>query len=180
LALLATACGGSSSDSNDEGVTATTSAVTATNDSAVTATTGAVTATDGDVTATTSATPAQPEVGEAGVFTVNGTTFAVTLLNRCIPFRDEPGNVDLQALSQGSKLNLALSGTRTDVSVDGAGIQEMFGSIAFGENPVVAASDIAGDRWTGSAAVGDSLGSGDIVELTWDVMVPAEVRDCSL
>jgi hypothetical protein len=127
-------------------------------------------------------TPEEPEVGEAGSFTVDGTEFAVTLLNRCIPFSDQPGNIDLQALAQGqgAKLNLVLMGGTTEVSVDGSGIQELFGSIAFGQDPVVSESTVSGDRWTGSATVGDALGSGETVDITWDVMVPAEAQDCGL
>jgi hypothetical protein len=124
----------------------------------------------------------QVAAGEGGSFTVNGTEFAVTLLNRCIPFQDEPGNVDLQALAQaqGGKLNLYVAGESVEVSVDGSGIEEMFGSIAFGDSPVVHDSAIDGDRWIGSATVGDSLDSGDTVDVTWDVMIPAEAIDCSL
>ncbi len=153
--------------------TAPNTTVTAGND---TATTTTAASDDGGGTEP----PGQPDVGETGSFTVNGTEFAVTTLNRCIPFQDAPGNVDLQALAGGAKLNLVQFGGVTEVSVDGSTINEMFGSIAFGEAPVVAASDIAGDRWTGSATVGDSLGSSETVEVTWDVMVPAEARDCSL
>ena len=56
----------------------------------------------------------------------------------------------------------------------------MFGSIAFGSDPVVDASSLEGDRWTGSATVGDSLDSGATVDIVWDVMVPPEAVDCSL
>lgn len=124
----------------------------------------------------------QAAAGEGGSFTVNGTEFAVTFLNRCIPFQDEPGNIDLQALAQGQggKLNLYVAGEFVEVSVDGSGIQEMFGSIAFGNSPVVHDSAVNGDRWTGSATVGDSLESGDTVDITWDVMIPSEAIDCSL
>jgi hypothetical protein len=127
-------------------------------------------------------TPEEPEIGEAGSFTVDGTEFAVTLLNRCIPFSDQPGNIDLQALAQGqgAKLNLVLMGGTTEVSVDGSGIQELFGSIAFGQDPAVSESTVSEDRWAGSATVGDSLGSGETVDITWDVMVPAEAQDCGL
>lgn len=146
-----------------------------------------------DTTQTSASSGAEspaPEVGEAGSFTVNATEFAVTLLNRCIPFSDSPGNIDLQALAQGegAKLNLVLLGGTTEVSVDGSGIEEMFGSIAFGgdsfddgiDDPGVHSSDVAGDRWTGSATLDDALDSGETVDVTWDVMVPAEAHDCSL
>lgn len=124
--------------------------------------------------------PAPAEVGEAGSFTVNGIEFAVTTLNRCIPFSDAPGNVDLQALGGGAKINLTQFGSETDVSVDGSAISREFGSIAFGKDPVIASSEISGDRWTGSATISDSLDSGDMVEVVWDVQVPDEIRDCSL
>jgi hypothetical protein len=126
-----------------------------------------------------SSSPAVP-VGEAGSFTVNGTEFVVTLLNRCIPFQDEPGNVDLQPIAQGAQLNLVRLGDFVDVSVQGSQIEAMFGSIAFGEDDVVQESNLTEDRWTGAASVGDSLGSGETVDITWDVMVPPEAEDCSL
>lgn len=138
---------------------------------------------------TSEAPDAEPEpesaeastVGEEGSFAVNGEAFAVTLLNRCIPFQDDEGNIDLQALAQGSsvKLNLYLTGGVVEVSVDGSGLREKHGSIAFGDDAQVHASAVAGDRWTGSATVGDSLDTVDPVDITWDVMVPAEAQDCS-
>lgn len=92
--------------------------------------------------------------------------------------------IDLQALATGeqgaAKLNLSLLGDFLDVSVDGGGISNQFGSIAFGSDADVQASELNGDRWTGSATVGDSLGSVDTVDLTWDVMIPDEINDCSL
>jgi len=133
--------------------------------------------------ASTAPEPAsQPPVGEAGSFSVNGTEFAVTLLNRCIPFSEAPDDIDLQALAQeqGAQLNLYLTRGEVEVSVQGSAIQNEFGSIAFGESPVVNESTVTDDRWTGSATVGDSLGSGETVDLTWDVQIPSEINDCSL
>lgn len=177
VVLLVAACGGSDGGGDDEGAIGATTTTAAAND-------------QGNDGGTTTAPPNddgggepqdQPAVGEAGSFTVNGTEFSVTLLNRCIPFQDEPGDIDLQALAQGAKLNLEFVGsTETRVSVDGPTIQEMFGSIAFGKDAIVAASEVTDDRWTGSATVADSLESGETVDLTWDVMVPKEIRDCSL
>lgn len=177
LLLVAAACGSSDDGGDAEDASSVTTST------AVDADQG-----NGDETATTTS-PAedggsepqdQPAIGDAGSFTVNDTEFAVTLLNRCIPFQDREGDFDLQALAQGAKLNLVLFGGSTDVSVDGSTVNEMFGSIAFGEDPIVAESEITGDRWIGSATVADSLGSGESVDLTWDVMVPDEIRDCSL
>lgn len=175
--VIAAACGGSDETGGDttEAVDTTTAA-----DSSG--------AGNGGSTETTAAADTgdnggeQAAAGEGGSFTVNGTEFAVTFLNRCIPFQDEPGNIDLQALAQGQggKLNLYVAGEFVEVSVDGSGIQEMFGSIAFGNSPVVHDSAVNGDRWTGSATVGDSLESGDTVDITWDVMIPSEAIDCSL
>jgi len=131
--------------------------------------------------ASTAPEPAsQAPVGEAGSFTVNGIEYAVTRLNRCIPFNDVPGDLDLQALAQGAQLNLYLMGGTAEVSVQGSAIESEFGSIAFGEDPVVNESSVTDDRWTGSATVGDSLGSGETVDLTWDVQLPSEINDCSL
>lgn len=172
-ALIVASCGGSDDGDNDGGAGNTTTAAPAGGGDAGTTT-----------TAGGAATQAPPSVGEAGSFTVNGTEFAVTLLNRCIPFSDAAGNIDLQALAQGeqggAKLNLNLLGGSLDVSVDGSGISNEFGSIAFGKDPDVQSSEVAGDRWTGSATVGDSLGSGDTVDLAWDIMIPDEINDCSL
>lgn len=167
------ACGGSSTPEATDGPTTTARA------DGVSSTAPAAPTTTQDPGSTA---PQPPQVGEAGSFTVDDVEFAVTLLNRCIPFSDSPGNYDLQALAQGqgAKLNLVLMGGTTEVSVDGSGIGEMFGSIAFGDDPVVESSEIDGDRWTGSATVADTLGSGTTVDITWDLMVPTEARDCSL
>lgn len=184
LVAIVAACGGSEESG---GNTDTTEAVSTTaadqssgaGDGGSTETTAAADTGDDDGAAEVTD---QAAAGEAGSFAVNGTEFPVTFLNRCIPFQDEPGNIDLQALAQGQggKLNLYVAGEFVEVSVDGSGIQEMFGSIAFGDAPVVHDSTIDGDRWTGSATVGDSLGSGDTVDVSWDVAIPAEAIDCSL
>jgi hypothetical protein len=182
LIVILAACGGS-----DDGGGDTSGAGAVLDTTAATESSGGA---DGGSTETTApddapdegaaAAPEQAAVGDAGSFTVNGTEFAVTFLNRCIPFQDESGNIDLQALGQGGKLDLYLIGEFLEVSVDGLGIEEMFGSIAFGADPVIHESIIDGDRWMGSATVGDSLGSGDPVDITWNVMIPAEAIDCSL
>ena len=128
-----------------------------------------------------------PEVTEMGSFSVNDTEFAVTLLNRCIPFGGEDGQtIDLQPLAQGQGAQLNLYGTADslEVSVQGSAVEDMFGSIAFSADPFgdgeIQESTIDGDRWTGSATLLDSLGGGDSVEVTWDVMIPGEAIDCSL
>ena len=57
-----------------------------------------------------------------GSFTVNDTEFAVTFLNRCIPFEGPDSDViDLQPLAQGQGAQLNLNGTNDfiDVSVQG-------------------------------------------------------------
>lgn len=168
------ACGGSSTVEDSDGTTATSPQDTpTTGDSTSTPSSSSTTSDEGTG-------GEEPEVGEAGSFTVNDVEFAVTMLNRCIPFSDSPGNLDLQALAGGAKLNLQLLGSMTDVSVDGSLIEEEFGSIAFGDDQVVEASEVSGDRWTGSATAADSLGSGTVVEIAWDVMVPEEARDCGL
>lgn len=188
ILLVITACGGSSGEENtgDPGAATTEVSEPDDEDSADTDTTVPQTDTT-QTTATGGDESATPEVGEAGSFTVNETEFVVTLLNRCIPFSDSPGNLDLQALAQGegAKLNLVLMGGTTEVSVDGSGIQEAFGSMAFAgdsfdEDGGVQSSEIAGDRWTGSATLYDSLDSGETVDVIWDVMVPAEAQDCGL
>ena len=126
-------------------------------------------------------------MGEAGSFTVNGTEFVVTFLNRCIPFGGEDGQtIDLQAIVQGQPGGeLILYGTAdsVEVTVQGSTVNEMYGSIAFTASPFgtgVQESSIDGDRWTGSATLNDALDVADPVSVTWDVMVPDEIRDCSL
>ncbi len=126
-------------------------------------------------------------MGEAGSFTVNGTEFAVTLLNRCIPFGGEDGQtIDLQPIAQGQGGELFLYGTADslEVSVQGNTVNEMYGSIAFTADPFgtgeIQESSIDGDRWTGSATLNDALDVAEPVSVTWDVMIPDEIRDCSL
>ena len=131
--------------------------------------------------ATGSATASvQIPIGDAGSFAVNGMEFGVTNLNRCIPSPDSPGNLDLQPIAPGAQLNLYLVGATVEASVQGSAIEDAFGSLSFGQDPVVHESTVSDDRWTGSATVGDSFGSGETVDITWDVMVPSEIRDCSL
>ena len=127
------------------------------------------------------------EVTEMGRFSVNDTEFAVTFLNRCIPFGGEDGQtIDLQPLAQGQGAQMNLYGTADslEVSVQGNTVEDMFGSIAFAADPFgdgeIQESTIDGDRWSGSATLVDSLGSGKSVEVTWDVMIPDEAIDCSL
>lgn len=126
-------------------------------------------------------TPAETgDVTEKGSITINGTEFAVTMLNRCDP-TGASFDLDLQALGQGVKINLyGADGEIQDVSVDGSQVKAQFGSIAFGADPAISASTVTEDRTTGTATVGDSTGSGSTVDITWDVMVPAETLDCSL
>lgn len=120
------------------------------------------------------------EVGERGSFTVDGMTFVVTFLNRCIPYDEDPDAIDLQALDRdnGAKINLYFANGRMDVSVDGSAISQEFGSPAFGAT--LDESSIDGGRWTGSATLDDAFDSGETVDVTWDVQVPDDVRDCSL
>ena len=56
---------------------------------------------DPATTASTSGAVETPEITEMGSFSVNDTEFAVTFLNRCIPFGGEDGEtIDLQPLAQ--------------------------------------------------------------------------------
>lgn len=124
--------------------------------------------------------PAAPEVGAMGSFTVDGQTFAVTDLNRCDPFFDEPGNLDLQAVAVGSILNLPVlgGGTSIDISVQGSALVELAGSNVFGEIIDEPEFTITDDRITGAATLGDTMGSDATVEVTFDVAIPDEIREC--
>ena len=175
MALIGSACGGAGDEGEGSGSTDGNEMETTQPSQQDSTTTQA-----GSTDPTTPPPPDQPEVTEMGSFTVNETEFPVTVLNRCIPFFDEEGNIDLQALGAGAKLNLEVLGGNVDVSVDGSQIQALFGSIAFGEDPFVYASVMTDGRWIGTATVGDSLGSGETVDVSWDVQVPDEARDCSL
>ena len=104
---------------------------------------------------------------------MNDTEFAVTFLNRCIPFGGEDGQtIDLQPLAQGQGAQMNLYGTADslEVSVQGNTVEDMVGSIAFAADPFgdgeIQESTIDGDRWSGSATLLDSLGSGKSVDVT--------------
>ncbi len=188
LVLVAAACGGSDDGGdadNDDGTA-----------SATTTTTAAAT-TQGDSGGTSTTPPPQddggsapqdvPAVGEEGSFTVNDTEFVVTFLNRCIPFGGEDGEtIDLQPVAQGQGGMLFLYGTADslEVTVQGNSLEELYGSIAFVADPFdtgeVHESTIAGDRWTGSATLNDIYDAADPVSVSWDVMIPSDVQDCSL
>lgn len=175
VVLVAAGCGGSDDGSESE-VTSASPETTVSEASDTSSTAGDDDDVGGDEPAD------QPEVGESGSFTVNDEEFAVTLLNRCIPFSDQPGNIDLQALAQaqGAQLNLTVLAEMLDVSVQGSAIEEVFGSISFTSEFLADGFEVSSDRFTGSATVSDALGSGETVNLAWDVMVPSEVLDCSL
>lgn len=193
LSIALVACGGSDDDSGgDEAGSDTTAAAAVDDDGAgTTAPTGSAGTTAPAESAATTTPPdgggETPAVTEMGSFTVNGTEFAVTFLNRCIPFGGEDGEtIDLQPLAQGQGAQLNLYGTAdsVEVSVQGSTIEEMFGSIAFGADPFgngeIQESSIDGDRWTGSATLNDALEVAEPVSVTWDVMIPTEAEDCGL
>lgn len=187
LAVMLVAAGCSGSDDGSESEVTSASPEPTVSESSDTSSGGGdddgTTVTTGDVGGEEGDEPAdQPEVGASGSFTVNDEEFAVTLLNRCIPFSDQPGNIDLQALAQaqGAQLNLTVLAAMLDVSVQGFAIEEMFGSISFTSEFLADGFEVSNDRFTGSATVSDALGSGETVDLAWDVMVPSEVLDCSL
>ena len=129
-----------------------------------------------------------PEVTEMGSFTVNGTEFVVTFLNRCIPFSGpDSDDISLQPIAQGQGAGLDLYGTAdsVEVSVQGLAVEKIGGTNAFwatpfGDDGEIRASSIDGDRWTGDATMADVYGSDSTVEVTWDVMIPEEMIDCSL
>lgn len=113
---------------------------------------------------------------DMGSVTVNGDVYAVTSLNRCEP----PDVLDLQARFVGGKINLVgRSEQVTAVSIDGRGVEENYGSIAFGTIDIHESS-VAGDRVTGLATLDDSFDTDSTVEVEWDVQIPGEARDCSL
>jgi hypothetical protein len=186
IALTAAACGGSDSEALDSSEPSasesTDTAPAAGDDDSSTQTTAAPAEVDADAEPDV-ATPEpaeQPPVGENGSFTINGFEFTVNSLNRCMPFFDQPGDIDLQTIAQGGLLNLAVVSGMLDVSVQGSTVKQMFGSISFGSDFLAEDFEVSDDRMTGSATLVDALGSGETVEASWDVKVPSEIRDCSL
>ena len=183
--LVVAACGGSEdgADGGDEG----SNAATATNAPTTVAESGS---SSPDTTAPSDEgsgdADAPPAVTEMGSFTVNDTEFAVTLLNRCIPFEGPDSDViDLQPIAQGQGAQLNLNGTSDfiELSVQGSAIREMFGSISFEADSFddgEIQSTVDGGRWTGSATLNDALDEADPVTIVWDVMIPDEIVDCSL
>ncbi len=184
IVLILAACGG---DDSGDGDGVTTQAPDVVNDdggAAPTSTTAAPATTEPAETGGADT----PAVTEMGSFTVDGTEFAVTFLNRCIPFSGpDSEDIDLQPIAQGQGAGLNLYGTAdsVEVSVQGTTVEEIGGTNAFAADPFgddgeIRASSIEGDRWTGEATLADAYGSESTVEVTWDVMIPDEVRDCSL
>ncbi|MDE0804761.1 MAG: hypothetical protein OSA99_15740 [Acidimicrobiales bacterium] len=123
-----------------------------------------------------------PATGEFGTITINGDAYAVSTLNRCIPFSESDDDLDLQALGDGVKINIyASSGTIDDVSVDGSTVESEYGSRAFGGfDSQIHDQSTDGGRAMGSATMPDAMGGTDTVEVEWDVEIPSDVRDCSL
>lgn len=197
LVLVVAACGGSDDEASDgdaDSGVVTTSASSGDGGADDTPDTSAPDDDGGDTPDTTvppeddgGETPAQPEVTEMGSFTVNDTEFAVTFLNRCIPFEGpDSETIDLQPIAQGQGAQLLLYGTAdsVEVTMQGSGIDEMFGSIAFVADPFdsgeIQESSIDGDRWTGTATLEDIRETAEPIVVTWDVMIPPEAVDCSL
>lgn len=184
LVLVLAACGGDSDD-GDADTTQTPAAVSDDGGSDPTTTPAPPDTTAPAETGGGGDTPAATEMGS---FTVNGTEFAVNLLNRCIPFSGpDSEDIDLQPIAQGQGAGLNLYGTAdsVEVSVQGTAVEDIGGTNAFAADPFgddgeIRASSIDGDRWTGDATLADAYGSASTVEVTWDVMIPDEVRDCSL
>ena len=109
VVLVAAACGGSDDGDGADG---------GGSDTPTTATTPTTVADGGDSTPDTTAAPdegggdapAAPEVTEMGSFTVNDTEFAVTFLNRCIPFGGEGGRRDVTSPTKASPSGPQLPG----------------------------------------------------------------------
>lgn len=171
LGLALTACDGGDDAEPDATAPATTSAARS---EVETESADAAAATeDAEPDAAADAAP-----GEFGSFAVEGTDFAVTGLNRCEPFSDAPGNLDLQALATGAILNLPVNGDALDISVQGSAIEDAFGSISFAVGDAPADFAVDGDRITGTATLEDAFGGGDTVEVAFDVQVPDEINPC--
>lgn len=166
LGLVLTACGGDDAEPD-------TPASGSTSD-----TTSEVESETADAAAAPDAGAPDAAPGEFGSFTVEGTEFAVTGLNRCEPFSDEPGNIDLQALAAGAILNLPVNGDALDISVQGSAIEDAFGSISFAVGDAPAEFSVDGDRITGTAILEDALDSGETVDVAFDVQVPEEINEC--
>ena len=188
FAVVMAACGGTEGETDDGGGAETTVASGNGGDDGGSDPTTAPETPDTTAAAGGGGGGETPPVTEMGSFTVDGNEFAVTFLNRCIPFDGEGSDqIDLQPIAQGQGAQLNLYGTAdsVEVSVQGSTVEEIGGSIAFSADPFgddgeIRESTISGDRWTGEATLADAFGTGSTVEVTWDVMIPDEIVDCSL
>ena len=186
LVLILAACGeGDEQAGNEPAVTAQADAPAATESTASPRTDAPATTAQAEQEQSEPANT--PEVTEMGSFTVDGTEFAVTLLNRCIPFSGpDSEEIDLQPIAQGQGAQLFLYGTADslEVSVQGSAVEEIGGTNAFAADPFgdgeIRSSSIDAGRWTGEATLNDSYGSDATVEVSWDVSVPEEINDCGL
>lgn len=140
-------------------------------------------------------------------FTLDGNEFEVQGILRCIPFStdDEPldGELDIQALDEdGTVLFLEYSpgdedqrqamedqgappelldqfGPRTFVSFQSGATQELYGVQYIDGDTEFDSSEVTDDRMTGAATITDDE-TGQVVDVTWDVEIPPETKDCSL
>ncbi|NNJ46266.1 MAG: hypothetical protein HKP18_00385, partial [Acidimicrobiia bacterium] len=119
LVVVLSACGGDDSGGSDEVNSGADTTVASGGD-------GDGGNTDPTSASTTTTAPAgnteTPPATEMGSFSVNDAEYAVTFLNRCIPFGGEDGEtIDLQPLAQGQGAQLNLYGTADslEVSVQG-------------------------------------------------------------
>ena len=141
--------------------------------------------------------------GGVGVVEANGQTFDVSEVRRCQPFFEGEDNLDLQALASDGVILFVVVNTPLgsadlllshELSIQGSvlGSGGQVGAFSGTGNSTQggpwmtddgaelpgAPFTIAGDRVSGSMTVTDARGSGETLDVTFDVPIPSEIIEC--
>jgi hypothetical protein len=134
--------------------------------------------------------------GEVGHVVADGQRFSVSQVIRCEAFFEGEDNLDLQAVASDGiilfvTLNTPSAGlTEQEVSIQGGGLG-VFGARASsptGDEPwfdgetdaelLAPLFAVIGDRVTGLVQLLDPRGSGDTLDVSFEISIPADIIDC--
>lgn len=173
-----------------------------------TETTGQASTTQADATPQTEPTTtaaASPGGGATGgpiivpagdsTVSVGGQPLVTQQIVRCIPFSDIDGNLDLTMLGDGFTLFVyvseSTSGSTQELNINGLAVGDGLFAATLSEiggswlndsfEPVDGpAFDWQGDRISGTMTLVDITETADPIDVTFDMIVPSDVSDCSL
>jgi hypothetical protein len=131
-------------------------------------------------------------VGGSGTITVDGQSFPISDIIRCVPFRDDSDDLDLTALGSGIQAfvyitpersqELDIQGSALDGAIYSGSVFSFDGGSTwlddFDEQVDAAPLEWSGERVSGTMTVHDIFEEADPVEVTIDLAVPSRQEDC--